>query len=662
MIIESEVASKLIIPSLSSCSDQELKKEGFFIKPINWLIKKQLVLPSSCSKCSQNHTDYVESRTGEFHWKCGRDCPSKPLELIPCFDLGSQSTIKVLPKVIYNWALYGHAGVLLEPGESILDSNCVRLVIESIRQVCHLINDSFACKLGVNGRKVDLFSCSCSKYFTIFAFEPETMNFRFQIVDQTNVELFVAYLIEWFDPNVHLNIYEKGLEFLKNYAQHFKTVERIPKLDTKGHQFFNSAFDLIIANMQHGCENQFLFTKFLNEVIWRHNFGQTPYSTFQHIVSILRSNQTLNYNRPSIGLAVELDSRSVILDEWYYGRLNLLTETNVNPHFELRCNILCHFCNVHFNFQTLFNHLVCTHSSSQIRKQSQNPSFCDHCFTKNQFYDFSLHRDLLEGRYRKEGLKTVKNACKICCLLFRTQKEVIKHLHDRHRLHDFPYSCELCPFRTSFYHEKIAHYKRNHQELVKAYCKYCLKIYTGENASKELYEHIQRHLEVRAKFDCNHCSLTFVDDREYKHHFLHDHILQKSKIAFNFEVITYKMEKADDDGAALKVKLPSKAPIKLRQKRLADGKQVSVEERRITKKDAFKVRYQRLEHDEISDKQYIIIADRPVTCLECCQPMDTNHLSKAKKKCPECDYNTYCYRALDYPCGLHFGSRIRSDY
>ena len=599
----------------------------------------------------------MESDAGEYKWKCGKDCPLKPFELVPCFDLG-KSIVKALPNTIYNWALYGHAGILLGSGESIPDSNCVRLAIESIRQICHLTNQSFDSKLGVNSRKVDMFSCSCSKYFTIFAFEPETLNFKFQIFNRENIELFVAYLIDWFDPAVHLNVYESGLEFLRNYGQHFKTVERISKLDTKHNHFFNSAFDLIVRNMQHGCENQFLFTKFLNEVIWRHNFGQTPYSTFLHIVSILR-NQPAKYERPSVSLAIEAESLSVILDEMYYGRLDLPTESNVNRNAELRNNVRCHLCFISFNFQTIFNHLV-SHCCQKVRRRTQNTSHCDHCFNRYNFYDFQLHRELLEGRYKKDGLKTAKNTCKICCILFKTQKDVIKHLQSSHRFQDFPYSCALCPFRTSFYHEKIAHYKRNHQELVKTYCKYCLKIYTDDNASQNLYEHIGKHMDVKDKFACDRCSLSFVDDRDYKYHFLRDHIMQKSKIAFNFEVIEYKVNKADED-AALKVKLPSKAPIRIRQKRLSNGKQVSVEERRITKKDSFKLRYQRLEHDEISDKHYIMLNDSPVICLECCQPMDTNHLSKRKRECLVCNYKGYCYKSLAYPCGLHFSSLLRNE-
>ena len=599
----------------------------------------------------------MERKNGELVWKCGTDCPQEPIQLIPCFETGN-STIKALPKIIFNWAVYGHVGVLLGSEEYTVDSNCARLTIESIRKICHLTNESFAGKLGVNGRKVDLFSCSCSKYLTIFAFEPETMNFKFQIIDQTNVELFVAYLIEWFDPAVRLMIYESGLEFLKNYSHYFKTVERVAKLDTRSNQFFNSAFDLIVRNMQHGCENQLLFNMFLNEVIWRHNFGQTPYSTFVHIISVLR-NQPRQYDRPSVSLAIKVEGYHVILDEIYYAGFDLATRSNINQNVQLRCNVRCHICYVPFNFQTIFNHLI-SHCNAKIRKRTQNSLHCDHCFGQYNFYDFQFHRELLEGRYKKEGLKTAKNACKICCVVFKNQKEVIKHLKELHQFQDLPYSCVLCPFRTSFYHENVSHYKRNHQELVKAYCKFCLQIYTGDDATLNLFEHIQRHMDVKDAFDCYCCALSFISDCDYKRHFFRDHIMQKSKTSFNFEMIKYKVE-GKEENAALKVKLPNKTPIKIRQRKLSNGNQVSVEERRITKKDAFKLRYQRLEHEEILDKHYIIINEKPVICLECSQPMDTNHLGRRKRECLACGHQSYCAKALAYPCGLHFSSLMQHE-
>lgn len=647
---------KLTFVHFSHATGQELTKEDFYTRPVDWLIKKQLVLPSSCSKCATMHKDYEEKRFGEFSWKCGKDkeCPTKPIQLIPCFEYCA-SIIKQIPNVILNWALYGNAGTLLATGQdgSPLDSNCVRLAIESIRQVCQLTNRAFECKLGVNAKKVDLFTCSCANYLTIFAFEPDTRNFRFQIIDDSNVELLIAYLVDWFDPDVHLIVYEAGLDFLKRYAQYFGTVEGPLKLDPKGNQFFTTAFDLIVPNVQHGCKNQILFTKFLDEVIWRHQFGQTPYSTFLHIVSILR-NQPHQYERPPMELRVEADSRCVNLDEMYYGRYDLLSESNSNPSAELRNNVRCHKCFILFNFQSIFNHLV-SHLNLILRKRTQSSTYCDHCFKGHMFYDHQMHRELLEGRYKAEGLKTSRNACKICCIQFKSQKDVLKHLQELHRFQDFPYSCALCPFRTSFYHEKISHYRRNHAEVVKTYCKYCLKLYTDDKASEELFKHIQKHMEVKDTYHCTHCSLTFADEREQKRHFLHDHILQKSKSeAFNFQVIKYKADKLGEEGTALKVKLPGKAPIRIRQRKLSDGKQVSVEERRITKKNSFKLRYQRLEHDEISDKHYIMIGDQPVICLECCQPMDTNHLSKRKKECLDCHYKGYCPKALTYPCGLHF--------
>lgn len=619
-------------------------------------------MPSKCSKCSAVHSNYVETKFGEFSWRCGKECPTKPIQLIPCFAYCS-SIIKLLPNVIYNWALYGHAGTLQAPtttaeGELPVDSNCVRLAIESIRHVCQLTNRTFEEKLGVNGRKVDLFSCSCANYLTLFAFEPDTRNFRFQIIDDSNCELLVAYLTDWFDPAVRLVIYERGLEFLgKNYAQYFGSVEGPLKLDPLTNQFFNTAFDLIVPNVQHGCKNQVLFTKFLDEVIWRHQFGQTPYSTFRHIVAVLR-NQPHQLQQPSIPLTIDSDSRCVNLDEIYYGRFSLLTESNANASAELRNNVRCHRCFIPFSFQSIFNHLVSHLASPAHRRRMQSTSHCDHCFKNYTFY-YPLHRELLDGNYKKESLPALKNTCKICCIQFKSQKEVLNHLKELHPYQDFPYACTLCPFRTSFYHEKLSHTIRNHSEVVRGYCKYCLQVFTGESASEELFDHIQKHMDAKEKYSCTNCALSFVDDRQFKRHFLRDHILQKvDMVAFNFHTIKYRTAL---EGSQLKVKLPSKAPIRIRQRKLSDGKQVSVEERRITKKDAYKLRYQRLEHDEISDRHFMLIGDKPVICLECCTPMDANHLSKRKKECLDCQYKSNCSKAVNYPCGLHFGSLAKHD-
>lgn len=615
---------------------------------------KSIILPSKCSNCLSDHKTRSE-KNGEYYWECNndRDCSPKLIELCDCFEFCNK-LIYDLPAIIYNWAIYGNVGLFIKSKESNinLESNSVRLILESIRQVCQKTNENYIGKLGEDGKKVELFTFFCSNQFTLFALETETSKLKFKIIDAKNVCLIVSYLIEWFDPRVHIVAYEKKFEFLKKFSQYFEKVE-IGKLDSATNKFLHQFMPLIVRHILHGCENEDLYSSLLNEIIWRNKFGETPYSSFLFIVSLIQnyknSNNEIKSNRLNLVTGTE-DGLQV--DELYYGRFDQLNES-YSPIYELRCNIRCHLCFVPFNFQTVFNHIY-EHLCLNLKIKKTNE--CNHCFKKLPYYETQFHRDLVEGRYKKEGLMTSKTCCKICCTVYKKEKELIEHLKEFHIYQDYPYSCSLCPFRSSFYHELIQHFKRNHCDLIKACCKFCLKVFISDDSSELLYDHLKTHLVVKESFKCTNCSLSFISEQDFKSHFLKDHIIQ-SKNALNFSSIKNK----SDSQLSLELKV-DKNPTKIVQKRLKNGIQISVEEKRITKKDKFKLRCQELKYDALLNKYYIVIGGEPVICMECAQYMDTNHLSKREMKCSRCKYKSFCTTALDYPCGLHFSTVVGCLY
>ena len=638
-----------LISFLKSKIDEALKREEFFTKPIEWLINKGIILSSDCVKCSIKHTRW-EVRNGFYYWRCderSKECPLKLMELSDCFNFCNR-IIKDLAMIIYQWSIYGNIGLLAESKEINIESNIVRLAFESLRKVCENTNEFYIEKLSKNNKLVELFVCLCSNQLVIFAFENETMNLKFKIINDKNSHLIASYFKHWIDEDAKVVFYEKRFEFLK---KHFKNIEK-QRLESPSNHFLNTAFNLIVPNVQDACENQILFNSLLNEVVWRHIFGQTPYSSFLFITSLIK-NQPIEYKPFFTDLIEDTDS-SFLIDEIYYGRYDQVVQLNFYFDTELRNNTRCHLCFLPLNFQTIFNHLYVTHLKStktNRRKSTTSAVDCNHCFTKFNFYDKQLHWELLEGKYKKDGLKTSKTSCKICCVPLKSEGGLVDHLMKYHKYQDHPYACKLCPFRTSFFHEKLMHYKRNHSDIIKAYCRFCLMIFVDDNASVLLYEHLKEHMDSKDSFKCTRCSLSFVSDNVFKQHYLDDHIMQ-SKKAFNFT--TFKYELTNDTemaGYGLRVRL-NKVIISSSNLNGNNKKQ------RITKKNCFKLGYQKLVNDDLLNKNYIMINDKPIICLECSTPMDANHLSKREMRCTSCNFIGYCIKSLNYPCALHMSGKL----
>lgn len=558
--------------------------------------------------------------------------------------------IKQLPLIIYNWSIFGNSGLVKQTkfnANKYLDSNTVRLTIEALRLTCQMTNDVYIRKLGEDGRKVELYCCTASNLFIVFAFELDSSRLKFRIMNEDEIGQIVGMFKDWFVPDVNLVVYEKKFEFLNKYFSNLQLLS----YEHNSEKFLNTVFKLIAHNILPGKLSSDLFSSFLHEITWRILFGQTPYSTFQHIISLIVHQPCSEYDSYMQNLASRPVS-DVLIDEVYYGNFDQIRKLKTDPTAELRNNVRCHQCFVPFNFVTISNHII-SHFTIKSRKKGAINTTCNHCFSKFSLTELQSHRDLLNGNYKKKNLIS---CCKICCKIFKTQREYVDHLKEYHKYQDHPYSCVLCPFRTSFYHEKIQHYKRNHPELVKAYCKYCLQIFIDPDSSEQLFAHFKSHIEARDKFDCDRCSLSFISEAEFKSHFLRDHIIQ-SKKAVNFEVTKYKPENKEEENV-LKIKVPKNIPINKIpvQKRTRDGRKV-----RLTKKNFLKLRCEEVLHDNILNKDFIVFENNLVMCLECSQPIDTNHLSKKAMKCNKCDFTGHCVISIKYPCDLHFSGCIKQS-
>ncbi|CAG0880398.1 unnamed protein product [Cyprideis torosa] len=150
-----------------------------------------------------------------------------------------------------------------------------------------------------------------------------------------------------------------------------------------------------------------------------------------------------------------------------------------------------HVCNLCYRTYTLLHNLK--RHMKRTHEKGENPFLCNICF-----HGFKKHYQLKEHEYRHTGIPAFKCSQSECGEVFRTNRELKKHL----QLH-FGYRCEFpnCNFTSRYKLHLNVHHREQHREEHKFICRRQGCHYVADQ-KYTLRRHERTHDPYRQKFGC----------------------------------------------------------------------------------------------------------------------------------------------------------------
>jgi len=228
----------------------------------------------------------------------------------------------------------------------------------------------------------------------------------------------------------------------------------------------------------------------------------------------------------------------------------------------------------------------------------------------------------------------------------------VMHMWKRHVNCEAPYRCEVCEYRSSFHHDVVDHFYKEHGSSDIVQCPVCLKAMSSRSITslKNVVAHLQNHVLRKGK-KCQDCCLQFSSDVDYRTHLINDSAHDTRR---NSNFVQHPV-----DDTPIRMPNPPVVPkditIPPPPKKSKSGKpNANVQ----TLNTSFAVPLNPMDRYmftalkiKISDS----CGDKPLHCWECSQPITKSPLTHFRGilKCSRCKFETCCSETIQMHVRTH---------
>ncbi|XP_035992273.1 zinc finger protein 280C [Fundulus heteroclitus] len=204
----------------------------------------------------------------------------------------------------------------------------------------------------------------------------------------------------------------------------------------------------------------------------------------------------------------------MLVADFYYGRFE--GDAEKKEAQKTNTTFKCQSC-----LKVLKNNIrFMNHMKHHLELEKQNSesweshTTCHHCY-RQYMTPFQLQCHIESAHSPIES----STNCKICELAFESEQVLLEHMKANHKPGEMPYVCQVCDYRSSFFSDLEAHFRRVHENTKDLLCPFCLKVL---RTSHIYMQHYMKH-QKKGIHRCGKCRLNFLTYKEKVEHRTHAH-------------------------------------------------------------------------------------------------------------------------------------------